>query len=331
MPAHESLSVRTAALVRERTSCHALHANGRATPDRIQSPRRYDPNGNWPPALCPLHSQSERFPLGRGAPDAAASLSPLAPQSSNLTTASRKLDLMAPRAIFFDMDDTLLDGVAAMTVSWEAVCQEYAPRIGCEDAEALRLAIRKSGAEFWKDEAAVGHWRLDLDEARAIVVTNALAAGGWDCSLAREMALEYSRRHWAHLQPFEDAHETLHDLRAAGYKLAMITNGNGVPQRAKIDRHDFARHMDAIVIEGEFGKGKPEREVFEHALAATGARPEEAWHIGDNLYADVAGAQSAGIHAVWIHRERLELNYNGSTVKPDRIIAHLSDLRPILL
>ncbi|MEX1103589.1 MAG: HAD family hydrolase, partial [Dehalococcoidia bacterium] len=222
------------------------------------------------------------------------------------------------------------DGVAAMTVSWETVCRDYAPRLGC-DAEALRLAIRKHATEFWKDEAAVGHWRINLDEARAMVVTNALTAEGWDCSVAREVALEYARRHTEHLAPFEDTHETLHALRAAGYKLAMITNGHGVPQRAKIDRHDFARHMDAIVIEGEFGKGKPEREVFEHALATTGARPEEAWHIGDNLYADVAGAQSAGIHAVWIHRERLELGFNGSTVQPDRIIGHLRELQEILL
>jgi putative hydrolase of the HAD superfamily len=235
-----------------------------------------------------------------------------------------------PRAIFFDMDDTLLDGVTAMTASWEGVCHDYAPRLGCE-AEALRVAIRKHAAEFWKDEAAVGHWRVNLDEARTIVVTNALTAEGWDCAFAREIAHDYARRHSECLQPFDDAEETLTGLREAGYKLAMITNGHGVPQRAKIDRHGLARHMDAIVIEGEFGKGKPEREVFEHALAATGAQSHEAWHIGDNLYADVAGAQSAGIHAVWIHRERLKLDGNGAAVKPDRIIGHLHELRDILL
>lgn len=237
---------------------------------------------------------------------------------------------MLPRAIFFDMDDTLLDGVTAMTASWESVCHDYAPRLGC-DPDALRKAIRHHATEFWKDEAAVGHWRVNLDEARTILVTNALAAEGWDTSLARDIAYEYAGRHSECLQPFDDAEETLTGLRKAGYRLAMITNGHGVPQRAKIDRHGLARHMDAIVIEGEFGKGKPEREVFEHALAATGARPQEAWHVGDNLYADIGGAQSAGIHAVWIHRERLKLDFNGSTVQPDRTIAHLRDLREILL
>lgn len=236
---------------------------------------------------------------------------------------------MLPRAVFFDMDDTLLDGYSAMTVAWQTVCHDYAPQVGC-DAEALRLAIRKHAMEFWKDEAAVGHWRLALDEARTIVVRNALLAEGWDSSLAQEIAYEYGRRHSENLRPFDDAVETLQALRDGGYRLAMITNGHGVPQRMKIERHDLARHMDAIVIEGEFGKGKPEREVFEHALSATGARPEEAWHVGDNLYADVGGAKAAGLQGVWIHRERLELRED-LEVHPDIVIAHLAELREALL
>ena len=61
------------------------------------------------------------------------------------------------------------------------------------------------------------------------------------------------------------------------------------------------------MIEGVFGQGKPERAVFEHAIAATGVDAASAWHVGDNLYADVGGALGAGVHAVWIHRDRLEL------------------------
>jgi FMN phosphatase YigB (HAD superfamily) len=127
-----------------------------------------------------------------------------------------KLRVMLPRTIFFDMDDTLLDGWSAMTISWETVCHDYAPRAGCE-ADALRLAIRKHATEFWSDEAAVGHWRVALDEAREIVVRNALTTEGCDPSLAHEIAYEYGRRHSENLRPFEDAIETLESLRGAGY------------------------------------------------------------------------------------------------------------------
>ena len=85
-----------------------------------------------------------------------------------------------PRAIFFDMDDTLLDAVQANMIAWESVCAEVAPQLGC-DAEKLRLTIRKEGGAFWKDESVVGHWRLDLEGARAIVVEKALLSlGGGD-------------------------------------------------------------------------------------------------------------------------------------------------------
>lgn len=235
---------------------------------------------------------------------------------------------MNPRAVFFDMDDTLLDGVAAMTVAWELTCREHGAALGCEP-ERLRLAIRKQANEFWKDEAAVGHWRLDLDGARERVVREALAEERLDTRPAGRIARDYRDCHRAHLQPFDDAFETLETVRAEGYRLGLITNGPASLQRDKIERFGLAPYMDVIVIEGEFGAGKPERAVFEHACQAVGATAADAWHVGDSLYADVAGAKGAGLHAVWLHRDRLELREDAA-VTPDRTIAHLTELRAAL-
>lgn len=226
------------------------------------------------------------------------------------------------------MDDTLLDGVAAMNAAWDAVCADIAPGCPCEQA-FLRDAIRREGAKFWADEAAVGHWRLDLDGARAVVVRQALEAEGFDASRATEISAEYARLHRENLAAFHDAVPTLETLRGAGLKLGLLTNGPRALQRDKIDRFGFARYFDVIVIEGEFGHGKPHQEVFGHALTTVGVAPAEAWHIGDNLYADIAGAQSVGIHAAWIHRDRLQLKDDGPAV-PDRTIAHLQEVTDAL-
>lgn len=233
-----------------------------------------------------------------------------------------------PRAIFFDMDDTLLDGVKAMNAAWGAICGDVAQRLGA-DPEALRKAIRHQGGIFWKDEAAVGHWRLDLEGARALVVANALTAEGLDPSGALQIAADYGRLHREYLQPFDDAFATLEAVRAAGLHIGLITNGPRALQRDKIDRFGIEKHMDVIVIEGEFGRGKPDPAVFQHALRTVGVQPAEAWHIGDNLYADVGGAQSVGIHGVWIHRDRLERREDAAAV-PDRVIAHLTELPALL-
>lgn len=222
------------------------------------------------------------------------------------------------------MDDTLLDGVTAMTAAWQVVCDDAARSVGC-DAERLRLAIRSEGAKFWEDEAAVGHWRLDLEGARVVVVERALKSEGLDPSLGRQIALRYARQHRENLQLFEDAVQTLECLRSAGYKLGLLTNGPKAMQRDKIERFGIEPYFDVIVIEGEFGDGKPHERVFHHALDVTGATPDAAWHVGDNLYADIGGAKAAGLQAVWITRDRLTMKERTPAV-PDRVIGHLPEL-----
>jgi putative hydrolase of the HAD superfamily len=235
---------------------------------------------------------------------------------------------MQPRAIFLDMDDTILDSSGGVEAAWAVACGAAAPGLGVTP-EALRERIRHESREFWRDEAKVGHWRKDIPAARRHVTGLALSALGCDPDRAAALADHYGDEITARHQLFGDAIETIDWLRRKGFRLGLLTNGPREMQREKIARFDLARHFDVIVIEGVFGKGKPDRAVFEHALATTGATPSEAWHIGDNLYADIGGAQGVGIHAVWIHRERLELGEAPHAV-PDRVIGHLAELREAL-
>lgn len=230
----------------------------------------------------------------------------------------------SPRALFFDMDDTLLDSRSGSRDTWNQLCAEYAPLIGCE-AETLRTATLKAAADFWKDEAAVEKlWRTNLTAARALCAKAAFEAEGWDVMHAEPLAHRYDEIMWQHLAAFDDAHTVLDGLRSRGYKLGLITNGPQWMQRRKISTFELERYFDVIVIEGEFGHGKPHAAVFEHALKVTGVAPAEAWHTGDNQYADIGGAQRAGIHAVWIHRDRMELD--AAHPVPDRAIAKLDEL-----
>jgi putative hydrolase of the HAD superfamily len=237
---------------------------------------------------------------------------------------------MKPRAVFFDMDDTLLDTSGGVDASWQAVAAEFAPKLGCEP-EPLRAAIRKQLMEFWSNESAVEkEWRTRLHEARRHNVELALQAQSLDPSFAQAISQTYWTQQHSRMHLFADAVETLECLRNAGFKLGLITNGPTDMQREKIARFQLEHYFKVIVIEGEFGHGKPSPKVFRHALKSVGHAPREAWHVGDNLYADVAGAQAVGLHAAWIHRDRLELKDDAAAV-PDRVLAHLSELRDALL
>jgi putative hydrolase of the HAD superfamily len=114
-------------------------------------------------------------------------------------------------------------------------------------------------------------------------------------------------------------------LRARGVKLALITNGEGREQRRKIERFELAPLFDCVIVEGEFGKGKPEPEVYHHALAMLGAAPHEAWMVGDNLEWEVAVPKQLGIYTVWVDFAATGLPAN-APAQPDRIIHNLAEL-----
>ena len=207
---------------------------------------------------------------------------------------------MRPNAVFFDMDDTLLNTSGGVDEAWEVVCREFSPQLGCE-WERLRTAVREEMKRFWSDEAAVEReWRTRLVQAREHIIGLALDVEKLD----REFAPHISRRYWeensSRMRLFEDATATLDCLRSAGIRIGLITNGPAEMQRWKIAQFELEPYFDVVVIEGEFGHGKPSARVFEHALGAVGVAAPDAWHVGDNLYADIGGAKGAGLHAAWI-------------------------------
>jgi putative hydrolase of the HAD superfamily len=124
---------------------------------------------------------------------------------------------------------------------------------------------------------------------------------------------------------FPGVPEALTALRERGVGLALVTNGDTSHQRRKIEAHGLARFFDVILIEGEFGAGKPHESVYRHALGALAAQPEQAWMVGDNLEWDVAAPQRLGLGAIWVDGEGRGLPPE-HPVKPERIIRAFPEL-----
>jgi putative hydrolase of the HAD superfamily len=110
--------------------------------------------------------------------------------------------------------------------------------------------------------------------------------------------------------------------------LAVITNGPRDMQLDKLEQHGYDRHFDVFLASGELGYGKPDPRIFTHVCEKLGVAPEDAWHIGDSLASDVAGAKAAGLTAVWLNREGLERP--ASAPGPDAEIRGLRDLLTML-
>lgn len=152
-----------------------------------------------------------------------------------------------------------------------------------------------------------------------------VSLGATDTSAAADIARLRTEMHEARIAPFPGAIDVLQQLRAAGVRLGMVTNGSSEKQRAKIIRHNLEPFFDCIVVEGEFGCGKPDERVFRHALTQLQAAPADAWMVGDNLHHDIAAAQALGIFGVW-HDFRGKGVPKDAPCQPGRIIRKLEEL-----
>jgi putative hydrolase of the HAD superfamily len=221
---------------------------------------------------------------------------------------------LRPRAILFDLDETLLsfgDRRAQIAAALAEIAEPIAS-IGLPEAiEAVEAAFKA----HWADQARHKAWRAKpLIEARLAIALDAfetlevLGARGLTQAHAAAFAQAFHASRERQIRPYPDALETLDELRARGVRLGLITNGQGEIQRAKINRFDLVRRFDHIQIEGEHGFGKPEDRAYLHALE---------W--------EVVAPQRLGLTAIWFDPRGAGLP-EGSPARPDRIIRGLGEL-----
>lgn len=99
------------------------------------------------------------------------------------------------------------------------------------------------------------------------------------------------------------ARSLLRQVRDAGLRTAILTNGTVDPQRRKIEKHGLAGLVDLVVVTEEIGVHKPDPRAFGHVLAGLDVPAVDAAMVGDDLRNDVDGALAADFQrAVWLTR-----------------------------
>lgn len=240
---------------------------------------------------------------------------------------------MRPRAILFDLDDTILAYGPRPLLLLE-LCEEIAERLTPLSARIVADFLEGRLIDFWADEARANEWRRKIHEARRMIIADAFAAlraeaPGLTPEVANAFAARFSVLREGRQVVFPNAVRVIETIRAMNIKLALVTNGAPETQRPKIERFDLARHFDHIQIEGEAGFGKPDARAYMHAMQALGVGPHETWMIGDNLEWEVAAPQKIGIFALWHDHTGRGLP-PGSPVIPDKIINDLGELLSLL-
>ena len=226
---------------------------------------------------------------------------------------------MTIELITFDLDDTLWD-TAPVIVSAEAVLRHWlgdnAPKLGVVDVGHFQ-AIRE---RVLNEEPQLKH---RISALRRRILFHALNDAGYvNAAALADDAFEVFIEARHALDVFPQAEPTLIAL-ARDYSLGVVTNGN-----ADVRRIGLGHHFKFVLCAEDIGIAKPDARLFHEALVRGGnISPAAAVHVGDHPGDDIAGAQQAGMRAIWFNPGGK--HWEGDKA-PDAEIGCLSELPAVL-
>jgi putative hydrolase of the HAD superfamily len=211
------------------------------------------------------------------------------------------LPLATPKVVVFDLDYTLL----RPSDQFEApgyVRTGARFGLGLDPARWPRAERAAYAAAAARREAT----GLIHDDGLLPVIAHAIIEGlGGGPEDAVERTAEAIIEAWSRAENFglyEDVLPCLETLRAAGVRMALLTNalGHGVEEIvAHFALDDF---MDAAVSSVETGAVKPAPRMFSTLFALLGVAAADAVMIGDSVEDDVNGAVACGSAGILLDR-----------------------------
>lgn len=133
--------------------------------------------------------------------------------------------------------------------------------------------------------------------------------------------------------PEPDSLDTLQELAQQGFHMGVLSNAAYDPDpQMQVDDAGFRPYLDFVLTSAAFGRRKPHRSIFLHALSKWGATPDQVVMVGDTLAADIIGARQTGIRSIWLSR-RAGKGVGQDDVqraRPDAVIRQLADLPGLL-
>ena len=212
---------------------------------------------------------------------------------------------MALRGILFDLDFTLVDNDVGWRELWPGVAARFAERYPGFDPDEFQSRSYEFADRHYE---LLLKGEIDYETYRRDYVTHGVEPWG---PLHDDLFAAYTdarTRSIDLIELFDDAVETVRDLRSRGLKIGILTNGPSELQRRKLRRIGIEEEVDAVAISGEIGVSKPDPAAYAKAVAMLGLEPGQVAMVGDHVVNDVAGALAAGLAAaVWVERRPGEL------------------------
>jgi putative hydrolase of the HAD superfamily len=219
----------------------------------------------------------------------------------------RRLDSLrassAPAAVFFDAVHTLFDLHPSFAGAFSQICGDFGYRIELERFEAVMKPMlreveqqaRAADSHPCSHESLVAHWmEFNRRVFRGVGIDGDIEA------LAHEVERRFDSGQYAYVYPA--SFEVLERVRALGVVTGILSNGTlGMENCLRV--LGLAERVDVVLVSAALGYEKPDAQVFRLAEEAVGFAASHCFLVGDNFWADVAGARRAGWRTAWYNPE----------------------------
>ena len=198
--------------------------------------------------------------------------------------------------VVFDAYGTLFDVTAAARAAARAPGREA---LAAREAELSRIWREKQvGYSWWR--AVTGDY-ADFWQVTADALDFALEATGLagEAGLREDLLGLYRR-----LDAYEEVPGTLARLRAAGRRIAILSNGSPGMLEAATASAGIGDALDAVLSVDDVGTFKPARAVYDRVGARFGTAPAEVLFVSSNGW-DIAAAAVYGFRTAWVNRAGL--------------------------
>ena len=237
-----------------------------------------------------------------------------------------------PKAILFDLDDTLVNTSDTIAEAWRAISRQFSD--GLKDVTSgeflsalrdVRLALQEGDEVLPKgDGATETAWKAIQ------------RLGKDDRGVAEQVGSAFRRERARLTIAFPGVREALQKVKDSDVKTALLTIGTRQDREKLLAREGLLEFFDCILTQDDLGFGKPDERIYRLALEELGVEPHETWMVGDSLEYDVEAPQKIGITGIWVvwpaskfanmrdlPKEHLPQFIE---VRPDRIICHVREL-----
>lgn len=193
---------------------------------------------------------------------------------------------MQIKAVLFDLDNTLIDR--------QRIFKEMLIRkIGEYHKDINQIELEKIVDEIIT-------WDNNGNQNRKVVFQQYIDKYKVDVT-ADELNAYWNDHSGEFVYIFDDAEDTLLYLKEK-YKLGIVSNGNTISQRRKLNKLPFLDLFDYTIVSGEIGIHKPDVGIFNKVCEDMSVLPQECVFVGDNYRCDIEGSYNAGMKPVWIRK-----------------------------